>query len=93
MGGVFRGAGKPPCHHGPRRGHKLGSTSAGPRAEVLLVHSWVFRNRARLQAIYGRLQPDQRPGTGVFRNSETGQSDDLAVFELFPLPRPVYRAS
>jgi len=54
------------------------------------VHSWVFRNRARLEAIYGRLQADRRPGTGVFRTTDDGSGEELVDYELFPLPRFVH---
>lgn len=57
------------------------------------MRSWVFRNRHRLEAIYGRLAAE-RQGTSPSR-VEKGRGVDAAgmvVYVLVPLPRQVSAA-
>jgi hypothetical protein len=54
------------------------------------MRSWVFRNRHRLEAIYGRLAADRDGNTPSRLNAGRGvDAEGLRVYVLVPLPRQV----
>jgi len=57
------------------------------------MRSWVFRNRHRLEAIYGRLAAERVDGTFPGAAAASGvDPEGLTVFVLLPHPRRVSSA-
>ena len=57
------------------------------------MRSWVFRNRHRLEAIYGRLAAERRGDTRSRGSQGQGvDADGMVVYVLVPLPRRVAAA-
>ncbi len=54
------------------------------------MRSWVFRNRHRLEAIYGRLAAERRDDTRSPGATGHGvDAEGLMLYVLVPLPRSV----
>ena len=51
------------------------------------MRSWVFRNRHRLEAIYGRLAADRKNDGKKSVAARCVDAEGLAVFVLVPHPR------
>lgn len=54
------------------------------------MRSWVFRNRHRLEAIYGRLAADrQGKSSSCLEKGQGVDAGGMVVYVLVPLPRQV----
>ena len=73
---------------------RLRSSIPGERmVDLKGMRSWVFRNRHRLEAIYGRLAAERREDTRSRASQGRGvDAEGLVVYVLVPLPRRVAAA-
>ena len=78
-----------PWKHGTRSRSIPTEVLADPRC----MRSWVFRNRHRLEAIYGRLAAERRGESPSRAAAGRGvDANGLTVYVLVPLPRRVAAA-